>query len=139
MTNERLFLDTVYVQALLSKSDQHHAIARRLLRRVQDAEEVWLTEAILTEIANALSGINRALAAAFVHQCYAPGNVRVVPVDTPLLLRGLVLYEARPDKTWSLTDCISFVVMQENNLTEAVTADHHFQQAGFRALMREQF
>lgn len=138
MTDERLFLDTVYVQALLSKNDQHHATARRLLRRVQEAQEVWLTEAILIEIANALSGINRALAAAFAHQCYASSNVRVVPIDTPLLLRGLALYEMRPDKTWSLTDCLSFVVMQENNLTAAVTADHHFQQAGFRALMREQ-
>ena len=137
MTDERFFVDTVYVQALLSKNDQHHAVAQRLLRRVQEAKEVWLTEAILTEIANALSGINRALAAAFVRQCYAPGNVRVVPVDTPLLLRGLALYEARPDKTWSLTDCISFVVMQDQNLTDAITADHHFQQAGFRVLMQE--
>ncbi len=137
MTDERFFVDTVYVQALLSKNDQHHVSAQRLLRRVQEAKEVWLTEAILIEIANALSGINRTLAAAFVRQCYAPGNVRVVPVDTPLLLRGLALYETRPDKTWSLTDCISFVVMQDQNLTDAITADHHFQQAGFRALMRE--
>lgn len=137
MSDERLFLDTVYVQALLSRSDQYHNAALRLLGRVQEAREVWLTEAILIEIANALSGINRTLAAAFVHQCYAPGNVHVVPVDTPLLLRGLTLYQTRPDKAWSLTDCISFVVMQEQNLTDAVTADHHFLQAGFRALMRQ--
>lgn len=137
MTGERLFLDTAYVQALLNKSDQHHSAALRLLPRVQTASEVWVTEAVLIEIANALSGINRPLAAAFVRQCYAPGNLRVVPVDTPLLLRGLTLYEDRPDKAWSLTDCISFIVMQEQSLTDAATPDRHFQQAGFNALMRE--
>lgn len=81
--------------------------------------------------------IDRVLAARFVRSCYAAANVLVVSVDTPLLLRALALYEARPDKQWGLTDCISFIVMQDNNLTEAVTADNHFVQAGFRALMRE--
>jgi hypothetical protein len=130
-------LDTVYVQALLNRADQHHTVALRLLPRVQAALEVWVTEAVLIEIANALSAINRVLAVGFVRQCYSADNVRVVPVDTPLLIRGLQLYEARGDKTWSLTDCLSFVVMQEQGLTEAVTADHHFRQAGFRALMLE--
>lgn len=50
--------------------------------------------------------------------------------------RGLGLYAARPDKAWSLTDCISFVVMTDRGLTEALTGDHHFEQAGFRALLR---
>jgi uncharacterized protein len=42
---------------------------------------------------------------------------------------------SRRDKEWSLTDCISFVVMKERGLTEALTADHHFEQAGFKALL----
>jgi len=50
---------------------------------------------------------------------------------------GLELYARRPDKSWSLTDCISFVVMTDRGLTEALTGDHHFEQAGFRALLRE--
>jgi hypothetical protein len=62
---------------------------------------------------------------------------RLFPVDTPLLQRALLLYRARPDKTWSLTDCLSFVVMQDRELTEALTTDGHFTQAGFRALLRE--
>ena len=50
--------------------------------------------------------------------------------------RGLALYDARPDKQWSLTDCISFLVMQDRRITEALTGDHHFEQAGFTALLK---
>jgi predicted nucleic acid-binding protein len=46
-------------------------------------------------------------------------------------------YRARADKAWSLTDCISFVVMSEHGLSEALTADVHFEQASFRALLRD--
>jgi predicted nucleic acid-binding protein len=61
--------------------------------------------------------------------------MKVVSVDTSLLNRGLDLYHSRPDKDWGLTDCISFVVMREQNLIDALTADRHFVQAGFRALL----
>ena len=135
MSDEQLLLDTVYVQALLNRTDQHHAIAKSLLSRVQSAREVWITEADLVEIANALSAIAHPLAVAFIRQCYTSTNIRVVPVDTALLICGLELYAAHPDKTWSLTDCISMIVMQDQNLFLAVTADHHFIQAGFQAIM----
>jgi len=46
------------------------------------------------------------------------------------------MYQRRPDKNWSLTDCISFVVMQDHGITEALTGDHHFEQAGFVALLK---
>ncbi len=137
MNSERLLLDTAYIQALLNRADQYHAAALRLLLRVQAASEVWITEAVLVEVANALSAINRPLAVAFIRQCYGTANIHVVVIDTPLLMRGLQLYENRADKAWGLTDCLSFVVMREQGLTEAVTADHHFRQAGFRALMLE--
>ena len=60
----------------------------------------------------------------------------VIPASTALMDRGIALFAARADKEWGLTDCISFVVMQEHNMTEALTADHHFEQAGFSALLR---
>ena len=63
--------------------------------------------------------------------------MRVVTVSTQLLATALQLYQTRPDKDWGLIDCISFVVMQEQNLIDAVTADIHFVQAGYRALLRE--
>jgi hypothetical protein len=84
----------------------------------------------------ALSTYNRRLARNFIAQCYQTKNMKVVTVDTSVLIRALQLYEQRQDKTWGLTDCISFVVMHEHNLEEAVTADIHFVQAGFQALLR---
>jgi len=114
-----------------------HNRAKLLLTRLRNAQEVWITEAIITEVGNALSAINRNGAFQFIQQCYQTENIRVVTVDTDLLLLALELYQSRSDKTWGLTDCISFVVMKREKLTQAVTADRHFVQAGFRALMLE--
>ena len=137
MNSERLLLDTVFIQALLNHRDQYHAQARAFLPRVRAAAEVWITEAVLVEVGNALSAFNRAAAVQFIEQCYYTANMHVVNVDTPLLTRALQLYRDRSDKAWGLTDCISFVVMQEQGLMDAVTADEHFLQAGYRALLVE--
>ncbi len=137
MSDERLFLDTVFIQALLNKRDQYHLLAKAFLPRVRAALAVWVTEAVFVEVANALSAVNRPGAVQFIQQCYNTANLCVVTLDTPLLTRALQLYNERPDKTWGLTDCISFVVMREQSLTDALTADVHFVQAGFRALLRE--
>src|SRR5688500_16685843 len=61
-------------------------------------------------------------------------RVRVIAASSALLQRGLELYATRPDKDWSLTDCISFVVMRDEGISDAATGDHHFAQAGFNAL-----
>jgi uncharacterized protein len=137
MTRDRLFLDTAFIQALLNPRDKYHRSAKQLFPRIRAATEVWITEAIFAEVGNALSGVNRNGAVQFIQQCYRTENIRVVSVDTELLIQALALYRSRPDKTWGLTDCISFVVMQQQNLIDAVTADRHFLQAGFRALMLE--
>ncbi len=123
---ERLFIDTAYIQAILNKNDQYHQLARSLLPRVRHAAGVWTTEAVLIEVCNALASANREAASRFVRQCYQTTNMHVVPVTTALFERGLALYEARQDKAWGLTDCISFVVMQEEGLTLAATTDRHF-------------
>ena len=137
MSNERLFLDTFFIQALLNKYDQYHQQARLFLPRIKMAKEVWITEAILVEVGNALSSYDRNLASTFIEQCYVTNNMRIVSVDTVLLKRGLNLYKQRQDKDWGLTDCISFVTMSDYSLIDAVTADIHFVQAGFRALLRD--
>ena len=139
MNREKLFLDTVFIQALLNPRDQYHLVARAFLPRVRVAAEVWLTEAILIEVGNGLSAIDRRSAVQFIQNCYTATNMKIVTVDTSLLNRGLSLYQSRQDKTWGLTDCISFVVMQEHGLVNAVTADEHFVQAGYCALLLETF
>jgi predicted nucleic acid-binding protein len=128
-------MDTVFIEALLNRRNQYHEQAVSLWPFVRGAGEVWLTEAILTEVGNGMSALDRTIAVQFLRQCYRAANLRVVPIDTPLFHRGLERYAARPDKQWGLTDCISFVVMQEQSLTEALMADHHFAQAGFQTLM----
>ena len=135
MTRERLFLDTAFIQALLNPRDDYHNQAKQLLPRIRAASEVWITEAILVEVGNAFSAFNRNGAVQFIQQCYRTDNIKIVSVDTELLMQALALYQSRPDKTWGLTDCVSFVVMQQQRLTDAVTGDRHFVQAGFRALM----
>jgi predicted nucleic acid-binding protein len=61
---------------------------------------------------------------------------KIIPADIRLFQRGVDLFEQRPDKEWSLTDCISFIVMGDEDLTEALTGDRHFEQAGFVPLLK---
>ena len=135
MTRDRLFLDTAFIQALLNVRDAYHPKAIELFPRVRNASEIWITEAILTEVGNACSAINRKGAVQFIQQCYQTDNIRIVSIDTQLFTQATHLYQSRLDKNWGLTDCISFIVMTQNNLQDAVTTDRHFVQAGFRALM----
>ncbi len=135
MSRDRLFLDTAFIQALLNPRDAYHSQAKSLLPKVRDAYEVWITEAILTEVGNACGAYNRNGAVQFIQQCYLTHNIRVVSVETLLFTQAVDLYQSRLDKTWGLTDCISFIVMAQQNLSDAVTTDRHFIQAGFNALM----
>jgi predicted nucleic acid-binding protein len=137
MNGRRVFLDTAFVLALHARADQHHQRAVKWLQAVRQAREVWTTEAVLIEVGNAFSASNRAWAVNFNRDLYRTPNVRIVPITDRLLKQAWRLYADRPDKHWGLTDCISFTVMSEQSLTEALTPDHHFVQAGFVALLRE--
>jgi len=96
------------------------------------------TEAILLEIGDSLSRLRwRALGRALLREIRAGDRYEIVPLTSSLLGRAMELYDARADKEWGLTDCVSFVVMQDRGITEALAADQHFVQAGFRALLRE--
>jgi uncharacterized protein len=137
MTIDRLFLDTAFIQALLNPRDDFHDRAKNLFPRVRSANKVWITEAVLVEVGNALSAFNRTGAVKFIQLCYSTENIQVVSISTELMMQALSLYNSRSDKLWGLTDCISFVVMQQHNLIDAMTSDRHFVQAGFHALMLE--
>src|SRR2546430_1958202 len=100
MNADRFLLDTFFIQALLNKRDPHYRQALAFLPRLRAAAEVWLTEAILTEVGNALSAFNRVETAAFIAECYRTPNMHVVSVDSALFQQALRLYHARPDKTW---------------------------------------
>ncbi|MBM3493074.1 MAG: type II toxin-antitoxin system VapC family toxin [Armatimonadetes bacterium] len=137
MTGRRLFVDTSYYIASVVHTDMFHSRAVALSETLERCDMAVTTEPIMLEICAAFSAHGRARAAAFVRSCYTTRNLRVVPLREDLFLRGLDLFEHRSDKAWSLTDCISFIVMDDEGITEALTSDRHFIQAGFRALLLE--
>jgi predicted nucleic acid-binding protein len=105
-------VDTGYWIALVDRSDRYHERARALAR---DSDGLLVTtEAVLTEVGNTLAGQRwRAAAVALLGRIRASSAIEVVPVSAALFARAVDLYAARPDKEWGLTDCISFVVMQD--------------------------
>jgi predicted nucleic acid-binding protein len=91
------------------------------------------------ELADALSAPDaRVTTAAFLQTVRSDPQFEVVGYLPAAYQAGFDLFVARPDKAWSLTDCISFAMMTEHGLTDALTADHHFEQAGFRAVFKSQ-
>ena len=131
---ERYFLDTFFVQAILNSADAYHKQALQW-KAVLYQSELWVTQAALIEVGNALGKTKRTVAADFIAGCYSAPNIHVVAISPELFQRGLSLYRSRPDKEWGLTDCLSFVVMTEQQLLLALTGDHHFTQAGFTSLL----
>ena len=136
---EPLFVDTAYIYALFNKRDQWHEKALEWQQKLAlENRSLITTQFILTEIADGLSPLkSRQNAANIIHALENSEIVEVIPATPELFRKGLNLYESRPDKSWGLTDCISFVVMNEKNLFEVLTTDDHFRQAGFRVLMLE--
>ncbi len=128
------FADTYYYLALLSKSDVAHAaaVAFSKSKRLRTVTTDW----VLTEVGDALSGVaDRGKFRPFIEVLRKSAYVTIVPFSAELFERGIVYHGARTDKAWSLTDCIAFVVMQDRGLRDTLTADHHFEQAGFRRLL----
>ena len=92
---------------------------------------------VLTEVADGMADpLDRQGFLAFLEGLRGDPQVEIVPPSQALWDAGVALYAARPDKDWSLTDCISFVVMQDEGIGEALSGDRHFEQAGFAALLK---
>ena len=130
----KVFADTYFYLALFNSRDTHH---RRVVEFIgMFTGEVKTTQWVLTEVADAFAGVpqRRELQAKF-RVLEEDRGTQIAAASPELFERGLALYNARPDKEWSLTDCISFVVMADEGLTEALTGDRHFEQAGFKAML----
>lgn len=138
---EAVFWDTAAFVALGNRDDRWHAAAAQISADLEASDALLITtDAVLTETANLFSRAAwRKLARQLVDavwQSVDVGLAEVVRVDENLWRRGWQLFCERPDKNWSLTDCISFVVMQERGIARAFTADRHFEQAGFVRLLQ---
>lgn len=133
----KVFLDTSYAVALSSRTDENYQRARDLAQEL-DASGTYLitTRAILLEIGNALAKArHREAAIKLLSALENDAKVEIVPASDELYRRALNVYRDRADKEWGLIDCMSFVVMNDQGLTDALTADNHFRQAGFRVLL----
>ncbi len=131
----RVFADTSYYGALLNPMDALHG--RALSWSQEHADPVVLTDFIVLELGNALCRAgSRGRLVEFIRFLRTDPGTTVIPLSKELLDAGWELYSARLDKDWSLTDCISFELMRKHGLTEALTADRHFEQAGFKVLLR---
>ena len=131
----RLFVDSFYYIALINPKDQHHQHARTIAPQLAGSR-FWTTDLILTEVADALSDPRlRHHAANYVRTLAQSPETTVIRLTPELFERALSLYEHRHDKAWSLTDCLSFVVMQDHGLREALTGDQHFTQAGYAPVL----
>ncbi|HKQ07570.1 MAG TPA: type II toxin-antitoxin system VapC family toxin [Blastocatellia bacterium] len=138
MAKTELFLDTAYAIALSSPKDEHHEKALLLAEQLEaDEAQLLTTRAIILEIGNALSKQrHRQASIELLESLEQDPRVKIIPLTEDLYKRGFELYQSRRDKEWGITDCISFAVMQERGLTDALTTDEHFEQAGLKALLR---
>lgn len=134
----RIFLDTSYAVALAAPSDRFHRQAQKLSVQLrQERPLIFTTRAVFLEIGNALSKPEfRQGAARLLISLETDPHMQVIPISDELYVRGMELFYQRRDKSWGLVDCISFEVMREHAVNDSLTSDGHFEQAGFRALLR---
>jgi predicted nucleic acid-binding protein len=136
VASDRFFLDSVYLIALEVENDQHH----------DQASEHWVTlfekpltlvttSYVLDEIVTFLNSRRQHAKAIRVgDNLLHASNIQLIHVDENLFREGWSYFKQYADKTFSLTDCVSFVLMKRLGIAEALTFDKHFEQAGFSKL-----
>jgi uncharacterized protein len=133
VSRDAVFVDTSFYVVILNPRDSLHSIAESVATNCGD---VVTTEYVLVEVGNILARTgNKKAFMEFMNQLEADDRTTIIPAGRTWFARGMELYSSHLDKKWSLTDCISFAVMRSYSLREAATADHHFEQAGYKALM----
>jgi predicted nucleic acid-binding protein len=131
-----VFADSFYFLAVINPRDPWHGLVATYA--FEKNELLVTTGWVLTEVGDACSHhpFNRALFCDLYDSLKTRDSVYIVPTTDELLDAGVDLYVNRPDKQWSLTDCISFVVMEREGIADALTGDKHFEQAGFNVLLK---
>ena len=129
-----IFVDTGFFLAILNPRDKYHQAAKaasaNLLRKL------ITSEAVLLEIGDGLAKLSyRHVASAFLHSVRLDSELEIVPMSSALLADAIDLFSKRADKEWGLTDCTSFVIMQQRGIQDVLATDRHFDQAGFVRLL----
>ena len=131
----KIFLDTLFLVALVNKRDQYHNKALELANRYENIPFLS-TDIVLFEVGNALSRNFKNKAVELIKKILESDDIEIVFLTPELFEQAFRIYQQHQDKDWGLVDCLSFVVMKQNNINQALTFDRHFIQAGFQALMR---
>jgi uncharacterized protein len=136
-----LFGDTAYWAGLLIPNDSLHAVSVLGDNALDKNERIVTTDLVLVEFLNYMCGLGseaRIIAGKTWTKISSSPSVLLIHSTEVLLQKAVELYTASDDKRWSLTDCASFIVMRESKIQDALTYDRHFEQAGFRALLRSE-
>ena len=131
--SERVFVDTGFVFALINPNDQFHQKATALSVQFE-VRPLLTTDAVLLEIGNAFSRRFRTESAKIIQYFLDSSDTEIARLTPALFKKGFDLYKTYQDKEWGLVDCVSFVAMRDKDVTEALTFDRHFIQAGFHVL-----
>ena len=135
---KQIFMDTAFLLAVIDTSDIYHNLALECYKKfIENKWSVTTTESVLVEIGNGLSKIRwRQIAHKWITRIQKSKTIfNIISTTTDVLNKAIDLYGSRLDKEWGLTDCISFIVMDEHNLFRALTVDNHFKQAGYKISM----
>jgi predicted nucleic acid-binding protein len=131
------FIDSSFIYALLNRRDQFHDQAITVLSKLQDDDFFVLTDAIILESCSLLAALGaRKTIVGFLDDIMASDQYNIFYTDEDLFYRAYDLFRSYEDKEWSLVDCLSSLVMQEQSIQLALTSDHHFEQMGFLAVLR---
>lgn len=133
--SNRVFVDALFVIALINQRDAYHAKASELAD-LYDEQPLLTTDVVLLEIGNALARNFKQQAIEIIDDFLSSSEVEIVRLNPQLFEQAYSLYKQYQDKEWGLIDCVSFVVMREAGISSALTFDQYFGQAGFQALMR---
>jgi predicted nucleic acid-binding protein len=129
-----VFADTAFYVAIINERDALHLAAMEFSKQYR--WHIVTAEYVLVELGNWFArSAHRNRFGYLIQQVFDDAKTTIVPAERSLLLEGIDLYVSRADKDWSLTDCVSFIVMRRFALTDALTDDHHFEQAEFNLLL----
>jgi uncharacterized protein len=130
-----VFADTFYFLALYYPDDQYHSLTLRMVGKLK--ARFLTTDWVLTEVADALSeGRDHRYVATLIRRLRESPAREVIPCSREQFDAALEFHSRHEDKDWTLTDCTSFIIMRERGITDALTGDRHFEQAGFIALLK---
>lgn len=135
-----IFADTSGWGHLVDAAQTHHALAANIYRQAREVGELIVTtNYVITELVALMNSplrLSRTIMIGFIESLKNSPYVEIVHVPPEIDAQAWQMLKSRPDKEWSLVDCASFVIMRQRELIQALTTDHHFEQAAFMRLLK---